>query len=66
MEGIVEIRVYRGDDERSILYEDEKDNYNYEINKFSTIEFDWDNNKKIFTAENRISAFPSMVQRTHF
>lgn len=65
-DSVLEIRIYAGEDEDFILYEDENDNYNYEKGIYATIEFDWDDDDKILTIENRKGEFPGMLQERTF
>ncbi|MET0466648.1 MAG: glycoside hydrolase family 31 protein [Chitinophagaceae bacterium] len=62
----LEIRVYPGADGEFLLYEDENDNYNYEKGIFSTIDFHWDDKKKILTIADRKGAFPGMLDNRRF
>lgn len=62
----LEIRVYDGADGEFILYEDEKDNYNYEKGYYSTITFSWDDDREILTISDRKGAFPGMLQERKF
>lgn len=62
----LEIRVYPGSDARFILYEDEKDNYNYEKGLCSTIRFDWNDKKKVLTIGDRNGEFPGMLTNRKF
>ena len=60
------IRIYPGADGTFTLYEDEKDNYNYEKGLFSTISFSWDDDKKNLTIGDRKGAFHGMLQERTF
>jgi len=62
----LEIRVYPGADGTFTLYEDEKDNYNYEKGLFSTIPFNWDDKRSTLTIGARVGTFPSMLQARTF
>jgi alpha-D-xyloside xylohydrolase len=62
----LELRVYEGADGKFTLYEDEGDNYNYENGKQSTIEFNWDNTKKILTINQRDGDFNGMLKTRKF
>ena len=62
----LEIRVYPGADGQFVLYEDENDHYHYEKGAFSTIAFDWNNNKKTLTIQDRAGSFPGMLQNRTF
>jgi alpha-D-xyloside xylohydrolase len=58
----LELRIYRGDDGKFTLYEDENDNYNYEKGIFSTIDFIWNDTKGELTLAERIGEFPGMLK----
>lgn len=62
----LEIRIYPGADGTFTLYEDEKDNYNYEKGLFSTIPFSWDDNRSRLIIGDRMGEFPSMLQERSF
>lgn len=62
----LEIRVYEGADGKFTLYEDEGDNYNYENGNYSTIEFNWDNTKKILTINQPEGSFEGMLNERQF
>jgi len=62
----VEIRIYPGADGEFILYEDENDNYNYEKGIYSTITFNWENEKKELTINDRKGSFPGMLSERKF
>lgn len=62
----LEIRIYEGANGEFVLYEDENDNYNYEKGAFSTINFSWNNAKKILTIADRKGSFPGMLAERKF
>jgi alpha-D-xyloside xylohydrolase len=62
----LEIRVYEGANGQFTLYEDENDNYNYEKGAYSTINFSWDDTKKVLTISDRIGEFPGMLTERKF
>ncbi len=62
----LEIRIYGGADGDFILYEDEKDNYNYEKGVFTTIKFHWDDAARKLTVNSREGAYPGMLSRRKF
>jgi len=62
----LEIRVYPGSDGTFTLYEDEKDNYNYEKGVYSTITFNWNDAKRQLTVENREGQYPGMLKNRSF
>jgi len=62
----LEIRVYPGANGSFTLYEDENDNYNYEKGVYSTITFDWDDEKRTLVIDNRKGSFPGMLRSRKF
>lgn len=62
----LEIRVYRGADGKFTLYEDEFDNYNYEKNMFSTIDFGWNDKENTLTISDRKGKYPGMLTSRTF
>ena len=62
----IEIRIYPGTDAVFSLYEDENDNYNYEKDYYTTINFQWDNAKKQLTVGKRQGSFPGMLEKRLF
>jgi hypothetical protein len=62
----VEIRVYPGADGKFVLYDDEKDNYNYEKGMFATVEFKWNDKTKTLTIGDRKGSFPGMLRQRMF
>lgn len=62
----LEIRIYRGANGTFTLYEDEKDNYNYEKGIFSTITFNWNDKAKTLTIADRKGIFPGMLKTRTF
>ena len=62
----LEIRIYPGADGEFTLYEDENDNYNYEKGIYSTITFNWENEKKELTINDRKGSFPGMLSERKF
>src|SRR5690554_4661868 len=62
----LDIRVYEGADGEFTLYEDENDNYNYEKGIYSTIDFSWDDTKKVLTIHPRKGSFPGMLTQREF
>ena len=61
-----EIRIYPGADGEFTLYDDEKDNYNYEKGKYATIEFNWDDATKTLTIGDRKGSFNGMLNSRTF
>lgn len=62
----IELRIYPGANGSFILYEDENDNYNYEKGIYSTIEFTWNDDKRILTIGERKGSFPGMLDKRTF
>ena len=62
----LEIRVYPGADGSFTLYEDERDNYNYEQGAFSEIPFRWDDATHTLTIGRRSGSFPGMLASRTF
>lgn len=62
----LEIRIYKGADGSFTLYEDERDNYNYEQGKFSEIPFSWDDAKHTLTIGDRKGEFNGMLKKRTF
>lgn len=61
-----EIRIYPGADGTFILYDDEKDNYNYEKGKYATIDLKWDDATKTLTIGDRKGSFNGMLSSRTF
>jgi len=62
----LEIRIYRGANGTFTLYEDEKDNYNYEKGVFSTIKFNWNDKANTLTIADQKGTFPGMLKTRTF
>ena len=62
----LEIRIYPGADGTFSLYEDERDNYNYEQSKYSEIPFSWNDATHTLTIGQRNGAFDGMLQNRTF
>lgn len=62
----LEIRIYEGANGEFTLYEDEKDNYNYEKGVYSTIQFSWNDAKKTLTISDRKGTYPGMSAQRNF
>ena len=62
----LELRVYPGTNGSFVLYEDEKDNYNYEKGVYSEIPLTWDNAAKTLTIGARKGEFPGMLTKRKF
>jgi alpha-D-xyloside xylohydrolase len=62
----LEIRIYPGTNGEFTLYEDENDNYNYEKGICSTIQFSWNDSRKVLTIYGRQGSFPGMLSERNF
>ena len=62
----LDIIVYPGADASFVLYEDEGDNYNYEIGACTTITMRWNDKKHTLTIEDRQGQFPGMLNTRKF
>ncbi len=62
----LEIRVYPGADGGFTLYEDEKDNYNYEKGLYTEIPFRWDDSAGTLTIGAREGRYPGMLEARTF
>ncbi len=58
----LEIRIYQGADCSFDLYEDEGDNYNYENGNYALIRFNWVDQNKTLTIEERNGTFPGILK----
>ena len=57
------IYVYTGKDASFTLYEDEATNYNYEKGSFATINFNYNQKKKVLTIGERKGSFKGMLDK---
>ena len=62
----LEIRIYPGADGRFTLYEDERDNYNYEQGRFTEIPFSWDDASQTLTIGRREGEYDGMLRQRTF
>ena len=62
----LEIRIYPGANGEFMLYEDEKDNYNYENGAYSTIKFKWDDKARQLSISERKGSFKGMLESRMF
>jgi alpha-D-xyloside xylohydrolase len=62
----LEIRFYPCADGEFLLYEDERDNYNYEKGLYLTIAFKWDDEEEILKIGERKGMYPGMVKQIQF
>jgi alpha-D-xyloside xylohydrolase len=63
---VLELRSYPGADAVFTLYEDEKENYNYEKGAYSVIEIRWDDARQALTIGKRQGKFPGMLKERTF
>lgn len=61
-----EIRIYSGANGEFTLYDDEKDNYNYEKGQYATIDLKWDDAAKTLTFFDRKGEFSGMLKKRIF
>jgi len=61
-----EIRIYPGVDGIFTIYEDSDDGYDYEKNKYSTIELRWNDETKAITIGERLGSFDNMVVKRKY
>jgi alpha-D-xyloside xylohydrolase len=61
-----DIYIIPGDNATFTLYEDEGTNYNYEKGEYSTIPFNWNNDKQQLTIGKRSGGFEGMEQEKTF
>ena len=61
-----EIRIYTGADGKFTLYDDEKDNYNYEKGYYATVEFSWNDKDEKLTIGKRKGTFEGMLKKRVF
>jgi alpha-D-xyloside xylohydrolase len=64
--GPIEIRVYSGDDGNFVLYDDERDNYNYEKGDYATIPFHWNDASQELIIGKRQGKYPEMEDILEF
>jgi alpha-D-xyloside xylohydrolase len=62
----LELRIYPGADAEFVLYEDEKDNYNYEKGNYSTIKIVWNDSARKLSIEDRRGEFSGMLKERTF
>ncbi len=62
----IELRIYPGASGSFTLYEDENDNYNYEKNVYSTIDFNWDDAVHQLKIDARKGSYPGMSKTRIF
>ncbi|UZH56837.1 DUF5110 domain-containing protein [Salinimicrobium tongyeongense] len=62
----LEVKVYPGANGEFILYEDEKDNYNYEDGAYSEIKFEWKDEQKQLIIHPRKGEFEGMLKERVF
>ncbi len=54
----VEVRIYPGADGEFVLYDDERDNYNYEKGMFATVNFSWEDKTRTLKIGERKGILP--------
>jgi alpha-D-xyloside xylohydrolase len=62
----IEIRIYPGADGEFVLYDDERDNYNYEKGLYATVNFTWNDEEQTLTIGERKGSFPGMAGQRKF
>ncbi len=62
----LEIRVYKGEDGKFELYEDEGDSYNYEKGKYSIIPFNWSERTHTLVIGDRQGSYPGCLAKHQF
>lgn len=62
----LELRVYAGADGSFVLYEDEFDNYNYELGAYTEIPVVWNNTSRQLTIGTRKGAYKGMLNNRKF
>ena len=62
----LELRVYAGADGSFVLYEDEFDNYNYELGAYTEIPVVWNNTSRQLTIGARKGAYKGMLNNRKF
>ena len=63
---VIDLYIYQGADGSFTLYEDENVNYNYEKGLYSMIEFNYDEDNKLLSIEERRGEFPGMLEERVF
>jgi alpha-D-xyloside xylohydrolase len=64
--GTVELRIYPGADAHFVLYDDERDNYNYEKGEYATIDLQWNDAEKKLTIGERVGSYKGMPKKITF
>jgi alpha-D-xyloside xylohydrolase len=62
----LEIRVYKGKDGKLELYEDEGDNYNYELENYTIIPFEWNEQHQTLTIGRRNGYYRNCLNKRIF
>ena len=62
----LELRVYAGADGSFVLYEDEFDNYNYELGAYTEIPMIWNNASRQLTIGARKGTYEGMLKNRKF
>ena len=63
---VIDLYIYQGADGSFTLYEDENVNYNYEKGLYSMIEFDYDDDNRLLSIQERRGEFPGMLEERVF
>ena len=62
----ISLHIYPGHDGHFTLYDDEDDNYNYELGQFATIRISWNETARRLTLHDRQGDYPGMPQSRIF
>ena len=62
----IRLYIYQGADGEFTLYEDENDNYGYEVGRYATIKFNYDEASKTLKIGEREGNFPGMLAKRTF
>jgi alpha-D-xyloside xylohydrolase len=65
-EGPIELRIYTGADGKFELYQDESDNYDYEMGMHTIIPIEWSEADRTLTIGNRTGKYPGMPGKITF
>ncbi len=62
----IELHIYPGADASFTLYQDEKDNYNYERGEYGTIGIIWNDRERTLTLDDRNGSYAGMEEEITF